>query len=332
MTFRAFTVTRQDDGLETAVVELDEGDLSPGEVLVRVEWSSVNYKDAMVAQPGTRVARLSPLTPGIDLAGTVEASSDAAFPVGTPVLAHGYDLGVAHHGGYAELARVPSAWVVPLPRGLDARDAMVIGTAGFTAVLSVERLTEVGIAPADGPVLVTGATGGVGSMAVAALAHRGFTVVASSGKSQEHDYLRQLGASEVIGREDLADSEGRVLGKERWAGAVDCVGGGTLSAILRTLRYGGAVAASGLTGGTDLQATVFPFIIRHVALLGVDSVLTPIDARRRLWASMADMFAPGLLDTMVDSEVGLAGLDEALSRVYGARTRGRVLVRPDRSA
>lgn len=328
MTFRALTMTRDGDAVEPAVVELGQDDLPPGEVEVEVAWSSVNYKDAMVSQPGNRVARLSPLVPGIDLAGTVRASSDPSFQVGQEVLAHGYDIGVSRHGGFAERARVPAEWTVALPPGLSLRHAMAIGTAGFTALLSLRRLEQVGLAPGRGPVLVTGASGGVGSTAVAALAHRGYEVVASTGKVHEHDYLRRLGAAEVVGREDIAVDPQRVLGSERWAAAVDCVGGTTLTQVVRTLRYGGAVAASGLTGGTDLATTVFPFIVRDVALLGVDSVLTPIDERRAVWAGAADAFAPGALDAIIADEVGLGGLATTLAAMLESSVRGRVLVRP----
>lgn len=328
MSVRAFLVTRGDGEVDTAVTDLDDDDLPPGEVVVDVEWSAVNYKDAMVTVPGNRVARRSPLVPGVDLAGTVAASDDPALPVGSPVLAHGYDLGVAHHGGFATRARVPAGWVVPLPPGLDARRAMAIGTAGFTAVLSLRRLEQVGVAPGGGPVLVTGASGGVGSMAVAVLSAHGYEVVASTGKAAEHEYLRHLGAAEVVGRDAVTADEGRVLGSERWGAAVDCVGGATLAGILRSLRYGGAVAASGLTAGTDLATTVYPFIVRGVALLGVDSVAVPVDERRALWASMPDELPAAVVDGMVASEIGLDGLDGTLADVLGGRVRGRVLVRP----
>jgi len=328
MPFRAYVATRHDAEVTTAVTDLDDDQLAPEGLQVAVAWSGVNYKDALVTQSGNRVTRRSPLVPGIDLAGTVVKSTDPRFPVGSAIVAHGYDIGVAHHGGYAERATVPAEWAVPLPRGLDARQAMILGTAGFTAVQSVQRLRQVGITPEQGPVLVTGATGGVGSVAVAVLAHQGFTVVASTGKASEHDYLRQLGASEVVGRDDLATDPSRVLGAERWAAAVDCVGGETLASILRTLRYGGAVAASGLTGGTDLATTVYPFIIRHVGLLGVDSVLLGIEARRAIWATIADQLPLSVLDQMVAREVGLDGLDGAMADVLAARVRGRILVRP----
>ena len=328
MSFRAYVATRHDAEVTTAVTDLDDDQLAPDGIQIAVAWSGVNYKDALVTQSGNRVTRRSPLVPGIDLAGEVAGSTDPRFPVGSTVLAHGYDLGVAHHGGYAERASVPVEWVVALPQGLDARQAMILGTAGFTAVHSVARLRQVGITPEQGPVLVTGATGGVGGVAIAVLAHQGFTVVASTGKASEHDYLRRLGASEIIGREDLATDPSRVLGAERWAAAVDCVGGETLASILRTVRYGGAVAASGLTGGTDLATTVYPFIIRHVDLLGVDSVLLPIETRRAIWETMADQVPAAVLDQLVAREVGLEGLDDAMADVLAARVRGRILVRP----
>jgi acrylyl-CoA reductase (NADPH) len=325
--FRAFVATRDGDGVETAVQELSEDDLLEGSVTIDVEWSAINYKDGLAVQPKGRVARRSPLIPGVDLAGTVAESTAGEFRVGQSVLVHGNDLGVAHHGGFAERARVPAAWVVPLPEGLTARQAMVIGTAGFTAVLSLRRLVKEGLSPSDGPVLVTGASGGVGSMAIATLAHHGFEVVASSGKDAEHDYLRGLGAQEVIGRE-IAPEDGRVLGQERWAGAIDCVGGQTLGAVLRTLRYGAGVAASGLTAGADLQTTVYPFIIRNVGLYGVDSVLTPIELRRAVWADIAQDFDPAVYDQLVAREIGLEELDAALAQIMAAQVRGRILVRP----
>ncbi len=327
MPILALVATRADDSVKTAVEELDDAELPDGDVLVEVQWSAVNYKDAMVTLPGNRVARRSPLVPGIDLAGRVLESTDPALPPGTPVVVHGYDLGVAQHGGFATKARVPASWVVPLPDGLTTRRAAAIGTAGFTAVLSVDRLDRAGVRPGDGQVLVTGASGGVGSMAVAALAHQGYEVVASTGKEGEHDYLRELGASEVVGRDGVADA-GRVLAGERWAGAVDCVGGDTLAAVLRSLRYGGAVAASGLTAGPALETTVYPFIVRGVSLLGVDSVQTPIDERRRVWATIDEMLPGPAVDATVAKEVGLHDLRGVLDDMLAARVRGRVLVRP----
>ena len=328
VTWLAFVATRVDDTVRTGVEELEDSELPDGEVLVEVAWSAVNYKDAMVTLPKNRVARRSPLVPGVDLAGRVLESADPRVEPGTLVVVHGYDLGVAHHGGFATRARVPATWVVPLPDGLTARRAAAIGTAGFTAVVSVDKLRRAGVSPGDGQVLVTGASGGVGSMAVAALASQGYEVVASTGKPAEHGYLRSLGASEVVGREDIAESE-RVLAAERWAGAVDCVGGKTLAAVLRSLRYGGAVAASGLTAGTTLETTVYPFIVRSVSLLGVDSVQTPIEERRRVWATIEEVLPPATVDSMVASEVGLHELRQVLDDVLAARVRGRVLVRPE---
>lgn len=328
MPWRALVATQADDAVRTDVQELPDDELPAGDVTVAVEWSAVNYKDAMVTVAGNRVARRSPLVPGVDLAGTVAASGDPDLPVGAPVLVHGYDLGVAHHGGFAERARVPAGWVVPLPDGLTSRRAAAIGTAGFTAVVSVARLRRSGVGPDAGPVLVTGASGGVGSMAVAALAGQGYEVVASTGKAGEHEYLRTLGASEVVDRSAVATASGRALGPERWAGAVDCVGGQTLAAVVRAVRYGGAVAASGLTAGTDLPLTVYPFIIRGVSLLGVDSVATPIDERRRVWRSIGDVLPGPTVDAMVSAEVGLEALPDVLADVLAARVRGRVLVRP----
>jgi acrylyl-CoA reductase (NADPH) len=325
--FLAFVATRADASVQTAVEELDDAELPPGDVLVDVEWSAVNYKDAMVTLPGNRVARRSPLVPGVDLAGRVLESADPAVPPGTDVVVHGYDLGVAQHGGFATRARVPAAWVVPLPRGLTTRRAAAIGTAGFTAVLSVEKLKKAGVRAGDGPVIVTGASGGVGSMAVAALARDGYEVVASTGKEAAHDYLRSLGTSEVVGRDEVAEA-GRVLSAERWAGAVDCVGGGTLAAVLRALRYGGAVAASGLTASSELQTSIYPFIVRGVSLLGVDSVQTPIDERRRIWSTIEELLPGPTVDAIVAKEVGLHELRSELDDVLAARVRGRVLVRP----
>ena len=325
--FEAFVVRRDGDDLTAAVETLRPDDLPPGEVLVEVGWSSVNYKDAMVSVPGNRVSRTSPLVPGVDLAGTVVASEDAAFAVGAEVLAHGQEIGVSRHGGFARYARVPAAWVVPVPAGLSVRDAMAIGTAGFTAALSVEQLEQRGLRPGDGPVLVTGASGGVGSFAVALLAARGYEVVASSGKEAEHPWLHSLGAASVIGRDDVDEAGGRVLGPEHWAGAVDCVGGATLARVLQALRYGAAVAASGLTGGTALETTVYAFITRGVALLGVDSVRTPTPARRAVWERLATDMRPAHLDTLVAGEVTLDGLSGALADILAARIRGRMLVR-----
>lgn len=330
MSPRAFTVTQSEQTVppRQGVESLDPGELGDGTVTVRVAWSGLNYKDAMVTQPGNKVARISPLVPGVDLAGTVAESDDESIGVGSSVLVHGYDLGVAHHGGFSELARVPSDWVVPLPPNLDARKAMIIGTAGFTAFLSLQRLEALGVRPTHGPILVTGASGGVGSMAVALLAHEGFEVVASSGKHDEHPYLRSLGATAVVDRQEILVPEGRPLGPERWAAAVDCVGGSTLASVMRSLRYGGAVAATGLTGGSEVTTTVYPFIIRQVSVLGVDSVQTPIQVRRSIWEEIARRFPLARLDDIVSAEIGLGDLEQALADLLASRVRGRILVNP----
>jgi len=325
--FDAFVVRRHDDDVTAGPERLGFDELPPGDVVVSVTWSGVNYKDAMVTVPGNRVARISPLVPGVDLAGVVVSSEAPGLAPGQAVLAHGQDLGVARHGGFAAVARLPADWVIPLPAGLSDRQAMIIGTAGFTAALSLDELERHGLRPGHGPVLVTGAAGGVGSMAVSMLSTRDYEVVASTGRRAEAPWLRSLGAAEVVGRDDVDDAPGRVLGGERWAGAVDCVGGATLPRVLRTLRYGAAVAASGLTGGTGLETTVFPFITRQVALLGVDSVLTPRDRRLELWDRLAGELRPDDLDDMVDEEVALTGLARPLARILRGQVRGRVLVR-----
>jgi acrylyl-CoA reductase (NADPH) len=325
--FPAYVLTKLGEVVRPAVTELSESDLPAGEVLVRVEWSAINFKDALATRPGNRVIRSYPLVPGVELTGTVAESAEPSLTPGQRVLVQGYDLGVAHHGGFAGYARVPAEWVVPLPDALSCRAASIIGLAGFTALLSLDRLRQHGTAPGDGPVLVTGASGGVGSAAVALLAHAGFEVVASSGKGAEHAYLEGLGASRVVGRQ-FSEDDGRTLGPQLWAAVVDCVGGSALVEALRTVRYGGAVAASGLTGGNDVATTVFPFIVRGVALLGIDTVATPIDERRRVWLAMADQFPLAHCEEMVHEEIGLDGLTRALGQVLDAAVRGRILVRP----
>jgi acrylyl-CoA reductase (NADPH) len=328
--FPAYVLTKTGEMIRPGIVTLTDGDLPEGEVLIHVEWSAINFKDAMVTRPGNRVARTFPLVPGVELAGVVEESTSDEFTVGQRVLVQGYELGVSHHGGFAAYARVPAEWVVPLPDSLSCRNAAIIGLAGYTALLSLNRLLRHGTAPDDGPILVTGASGGVGSAAVALVANAGFEVVASSGKSAEHDYLKELGASRVVGRE-FTEDDGRTLGPQLWGGVVDCVGGMALAEALRTVRYGGAVAASGLTGGNNLATTVYPFIIRGVSLLGIDTVATPIEERRALWAEMAESFPFEHCEEMVHEEIGLDGLTVVLDQVLDAAVRGRVLVAPERT-
>jgi acrylyl-CoA reductase (NADPH) len=324
-TFRAYVVEKVDDRVDRGVREFAEADLPSGEVEVRVAWSSVNYKDGLAARADGKVARISPLIPGIDLAGEVVASRDPSIVRGSQVVAHGYDLGVSRHGGFADYQRVPAGWVVPLAPGLSPREAMAIGTAGFTAAMSVVALEERGLQPDAGPVLVTGASGGVGGTALAILAERGYEVWAVTGKDDEVPRLRQLGASGILTRDEVS-APGRPLESERWAGAVDAVGGATLPYVLRTLRTGAAVASSGNAGGAKLETTVFPFILRGVALLGMDSVTVPIARRRELWDRLATDLRPRELGVHV-TEVELDELDDALDGIVAGSARGRWLVR-----
>lgn len=326
MEFRAFVAERADDRVERGVRSFAAVDLPPGEVTVRVSWSSVNYKDGLSTIPNGRVARINPLIPGIDLAGEVIASDDPEIEVGSQILAHGYELGVARHGGYAEYNRLPAGWVVPLPGGLTARDAMTIGTAGFTAALSIARLEGRGLSPSLGPVLVTGATGGVGRTAIAILLERGYETWASTGKAAAHEDLVALGVSGILSREEVTVESPRPLETERWAAAVDCVGGATLPYLLRTLRYGGAVAASGNTGGAEFATTVFPFILRGAALIGIDSAALPIAERRSLWERLATDLRPRALGDRA-TEVTLEGLPDALDGILAGRAHGRWIVR-----
>ena len=325
-TFRAFVAERREDDFTRGAREFAEADLPEGEVDVRVDWSSVNYKDGLASMADGKVARISPIIPGIDVAGTVVASRNPAFGPGDAVLAHGYDIGVARHGGFGEFARLPADYVVPLPDGLSARDAMAIGTAGFTAAMSVVALEERGLRAGDGPVLVTGASGGVGSSAVAILAARGHEVWAATGKADEEPRLRSLGAAGVVPREEVIAESPRPLESARWAGAVDAVGGVTLPYVLRTLRQGAAVASSGNAGGFALSTTVLPFILRGVALLGMDSSAVPIEARRALWARLGSDLRPNGLGEGV-TEVTLDTLESALDGILAGVARGRWVVR-----
>jgi acrylyl-CoA reductase (NADPH) len=330
MTFRAFVVEKTEQGWVRGVRDLSVDDLPDGDVLVDVERSGINYKDGLASIEKGRVARISPLVPGVDLAGTVTESTHPSVAVGSKVIVHGYDLGVAHHGGFAGMARVPAGWVVPMPEALTTEQAMIIGTAGYTAALSVMALEAAGLEPEDGPVLVTGATGGVGSTAVGILANRGYEVVASTGKADQADWLRSLGAGEVIGREETSAESNRPMDSERWAGAVDSVGGATLAYVLRTLRYGASVAASGLTGGGELPTTVYPFILRGVNLLGIDSVMNRIGERREVWERIATDLRPRQLDQAPANTVGLDELESQLDRILAGGMVGRVLVDPSR--
>lgn len=324
--FRAL-LARQDGDVVTASIEtLDMADLPPGDVTIRVAYSSVNYKDALALTAGGGVVRDYPIVPGIDLTGEVVASQSPDFAVGDQVLAHGYDIGTGRHGGYGEYVRLPAEQVVALG-SLTPREGAAIGTAGFTAAMSVEALQRHGIEPGDGPVVVTGASGGVGSVSVDLLAAAGYQVVASTGKPEAAELLTRLGAAEVIGRLP-ADPEAkpRPLAKARWAGAVDCVGGATLADVLSTLDYAGAVAASGLTGGAALHTTVMPFILRGVSLLGIDSVQLPIGARRALWERLGGPLKPPRLEHLVH-EVDLDDVLAVVDQVRAGAFTGRAVVR-----
>ena len=320
-TFRAFQATSEG---ERGVVDMSTDELPDDGALVEVHWSSVNYKDGLAATPSGKVARISPIVPGVDLAGVL-VDQAPGMPAGTAVMAHGYDLGVSRHGGFARYARVPHGWLVALPDGLTAREAMTVGTAGFTAALSVIALQEHGVTPERGPVLVTGATGGVGSTAVGMLAGLGYEVVASTGKPAAGEFLRGLGATSILDRAELATESSRPLESTVWAGAVDCVGGVTLANVLKRIHYGGSVAASGLTGGSGLPATVLPFILRGVSLLGIDSVMTAIDRRREVWGRIASDLKPAGLDA-IGHDITLDGLDAALTAILQGDATGRSVV------
>lgn len=301
----------------------------PNDVVIAVEWSGVNFKDSMVIEPKSRVRRSDRLIGGVDAAGVVHESTDPGLPVGTRVAVHGGDVGVGRDGGFAEFVSVPLRYVSVLPPNISTRTAMVLGTAGFTAVASLEALERHGLTPDAGEVLVTGATGGVGSWAVAALAARGYRVVASTGSLASHEWLLTHGATRVIGRDDIADRPDRVLATEQWAGAIDCVGGMTLHQVLRSLRYGAAVAASGLVASAELATTVYPFITRSVALLGIDAVEATERMRRDTWEMASQLINDIDVDSLVDSEISLEDLPHGLQRIAQGATQGRILVRPN---
>ena len=326
-TFPAFVFTNDPDNSHRSVEQVSLDQIAPDGVLIEVEWSSVNFKDGLASTTSGKISRLKPMIPGIDIAGTVVDTAGSDFVVGQKVIAHGYDIGVARHGGYAQFVRVPAEWIMKLPDGLTAREAMVVGTGGFTSALSIVALEKWGLTPADGPVLVTGATGGVGSMAVSMLAGRGYEVVASSGKASANEFLLDLGASRVIDRTELSADDPRPLQTTTYAAAVDCVGGNTLANVLKRLNYGSAVAASGLTGGTAIPTSVMPFILRGVALLGIDSVQTPMDVRRNVWGRIASDLKPAGLESIGHS-IGLNDLDRVLTAILAGEVSGRYVVSP----
>ena len=323
--FRALLIEERDGKVASGFAMLDESSLDPGTVTIRVAFSSVNYKDALAATGAGRIIRRFPCVGGIDLAGTVLASDDPRFKAGDQVIATSFDIGVAHHGGYAEVARVPGDWVVPLPEGLSPFEAMALGTAGFTAALAIVRMEENHLRPANGPVIVTGATGGVGSLAVDMLAKRGYQVVALTGKAAEVDYLRGLGAAEVILRQDIDLTKIRALDRARWAGAVDNLGGDILSWIASSMLQGGTIASVGLAASMDLRTSVAPFILRGVSLLGVDSGYIGEPYRRGIWQRLATDLRPPHLAEMT-RRVGFAELPDLFDEFIAGRARGRVVV------
>jgi acrylyl-CoA reductase (NADPH) len=324
-TFKAIRIDKAEKGQSVGLVDFDEKDLMDGDVTVKVAWSTVNYKDGLALTGKAPVVRRFPMIPGIDLAGTVETSSNPAWKPGDQVILDGFGLGETHLGAYAEKARVKGEWLVALPAGMSGREAMSIGTAGYTAMLAVMALEHHGVTPERGAVVVTGAAGGVGSVAIAVLAKLGYRVIASTGRPQEAGYLRDLGAAEIIERAELTGTP-RALGRERWAGGIDTVGSTTLANVLSMTGYGGAVAACGLAGGMDLPTSVAPFILRGVALLGIDSVMCPQKTRREAWNRLASDLDRGKLAAMT-SEVSLGQVQDFGAAIIEGRVRGRIVVK-----
>ncbi len=324
--FNALLVTKDDEGKTSAsVTEISEDQLPEGEVTVAVEYSTVNYKDGLCIGPGGGLVRNYPHVPGIDFAGTVETSSDDRYKAGDKVVLTGWRVGEAHWGGYAQKARVKADWLVPLPSGLDARQAMAVGTAGFTSMLAVMALEDHGLKTGNGPVLVTGAAGGVGSVAVALLAALGHEVAGVTGRPETADYLKSLGASQIVAREELNETTKRPLEAETWAGCVDAVGGDMLARVLGQMKYGASVSAVGLAGGAGLPATVIPFLLRGVNLLGIDSVMQPYDNRVRAWERIAKDLPMEKLESMVQPAT-LSDLPGLGRDILKGQVKGRVVV------
>ncbi len=322
--FSAIVIDKTDDTQTVALTQVDEAQLPEGDVTIDVEYSTLNYKDGLAITGKSPIARKFPMVPGIDLVGTVRDTSHADWKAGDKVVLNGWGVGEGHWGGLAQVARLKGDWLVPLPAAFSPRQAMAIGTAGYTAALCVDALVNAGVKPEQGEILVTGATGGVGSVAVALLKKAGFTVVGSTGKASEHAYLTQLGADAIMDRTELSE-RGKPLQRERWAGVVDSVGSTTLANACAATRYGGAVAACGLAGGADLPATVMPFILRGVRLLGVDSVMAPKGPRMAAWERLARDLDPALLD-VIAHEIGLGEAIAAAADLIDGKVRGRVLV------
>ncbi len=324
--FGAYRIFQQQDASSGRFVELMLDDLDPGEVVIRVHYSSLNYKDALAATGAGKIIRRFPCVGGVDAAGVVESSQDAHFKPGDEVIVTGYDMGVAHDGGFAEYARVPAAWVVPLPQGLTSLEAMALGTAGFTAALAIHRLEQNELTPDKGKVVVTGATGGVGSLAIQMLARLGYHVVAVTGKDGEHDYLKALGAAEILARGTLDLRGKRPLESARWAGALDAVGGEMLSWLARTMQQNGVIASFGNAGGAELHTTVYPFILRGVRLIGIDSAAAAMPLRRQIWQRLAGELRPARLD-LVTHTIPFRQLPQACEAMLQGRAHGRTVVK-----
>lgn len=324
-TFKAIRIDKADKGTTAQLAQFDEAELMEGDVTVRVQWSTLNYKDGLALTGKAPVVRRFPMIAGIDFAGTVEASSHPQWKTGDKVVCTGWGMGETHLGAYAEKARVKGDWLVALPQGLSARDTMAIGTAGFTAMLAVLALEKHGISPKSGPVVVTGAAGGVGSVATAVLSKLGYHVIASTGRAAEADYLKEIGATEVIDRNELSGAA-KPLAKERWAGGVDSVGSTTLANLLSMTKYGGAIAACGLAAGMDLPSSVAPFILRGVCLLGIDSVMCPLPPRKAAWQRLAsDLDRTKLAE--ITQEISLDQVPEWGAKILAGQVRGRVVVK-----
>jgi acrylyl-CoA reductase (NADPH) len=324
-TFNALFIDQVDGAVAPSLRRIATEALPPGEVTVAIEYSTVNYKDGLVVNGLGKLVRTYPHIPGIDFAGVVETSTSPEFRPGDRVILTGWRVGELHWGGYAQKARVKAEWLVPLPQGLTTRRAMAIGTAGFTAMLAVLALEDAGVTPAAGEVLVTGAAGGLGSIAVAVLHKLGYTVAASTGRADAADYLRRLGAASIVDRKELSEAPKRPLASERWAGCVDAVGGAQLATVIAALRYHGAIAACGNAGGIEFATTILPFILRGARLLGIDSVMCPRDLRRRAWDRLVHDLPSDLLDDMT-SQVGLSDVPELAGRILKGQVQGRVVV------
>jgi len=324
-TFKAIRIDKADKGTTAQLTQFDEAELMEGDVTVRVEWSTLNYKDGLALTGKAPVVRRFPMIAGIDFAGTVEQSSHPQWKAGDKVVCTGWGMGETHLGAYAEKARVKGDWLVALPQGLSARDAMAIGTAGFTAMLSVLALEKHGLSPKSGPVVVTGAAGGVGSVATAVLSKLGYHVIASTGRASEADYLKEIGAAEVIDRNELS-APAKPIAKERWAGGVDSVGSTTLANLLSMTKYGGAIAACGLAAGMDLPSSVAPFILRGVCLLGIDSVMCPIEPRKAAWQRLASDLDRTKLSE-ITQEIPLDEVPQWGAKILAGQVRGRIVVK-----